>query len=83
MEELPFRRLAIGGAAILEDEGKPLCIKTFRREALVSSLAFTVWDRQCREDSEQKDQQMNYNGAPATPGLFKIVGLKVMLMKSS
>ena len=43
----------------------------------VSSPALTVWDRQCLEDSKQKDdsinESMNYEGvygtAPSTPGL--------------
>ena len=43
-----------------------------------SSLALTVWDRQCLEDYELKDELLNKsisNGgfcrtAPATPGLF-------------
>ena len=49
----------------------------------VSSLALLVWQWQCLEDPEQKDQQINYSmsqlrgnkgvyrTAPATPGVFK------------
>ena len=41
-----------------------------------------VWDRQCLEDSERKDQRINesmndkgvYRTAPATPGLLKSWG---------
>ena len=43
-----------------------------------SSLALTVWDRQCLEDSELKDEVLNKSmsnrdvcrTAPATPGLL-------------
>ena len=45
-----------------------------------SSPALTAWDRQYREDSEQKDHSNNesmneegvYRTAPATPGLINI-----------
>ena len=44
----------------------------------ISSPALTVWDRQCFEDSELKDDSINesisdkgvYRTAPATPGLL-------------
>ena len=50
-----------------------------------SSPALTVWDRQCLEDFEQKDDSMNewinewtnhkgvYRTAPTTPGLLIII----------
>ena len=44
----------------------------------LSSQAFMVWDRQCLEESEQKDDLMtysiniNYRTAPATPGVLNI-----------
>ena len=57
----------------------------------VSSLALTVWERQCLEDSERKNQRinqsinqsMNYEGvyrtASATPGLLIIFGVACKL----
>ena len=46
-----------------------------------SSLAHTVWDKQCLEDSERKDDSMSNKGdcrtAQATPGpLINIEGVK-------
>ena len=48
--------------------------------SLKISLALTVWDRQCHEDSEQKDYQLTdltndetvFRTVPATPGLLII-----------
>ena len=49
----------------------------------VSSPALRVWDKQCLEDSELKDDSIDesvsnkgvYRTAPATPGLVNIIGM--------